>query len=59
MGRRRAIGLIEEVIEASPKALHRAVSRLPKDFPGEIAASIVRGVKTRIAQLAREREAAA
>ena len=54
---RNAIGLIEEVIEASPSALHRAFGSLPKDFPGEMAASIHRGVKDRIAQLAKEREA--
>jgi hypothetical protein len=58
MSRRSAIGLIEEVIEASPKALHRAVSKLPKDFPGEIAAAIVRGVKGRVEQLASEPDVA-
>jgi serine/threonine-protein kinase HipA len=57
LSRLSAIGLIEEVIEESPKALHRAISRLPKDFPADIAASIHRGVKDRIGQLAREREA--
>jgi serine/threonine-protein kinase HipA len=56
MGRRNAVGLVEEVIEASPKALHRAVGKLPKDFPADIAASIHKGVNDRIAQLARERE---
>jgi serine/threonine-protein kinase HipA len=56
IGSRNAAGLIEEVIEASPKAIHRAVSRLPKDFPGEIAASIVHGVKSRVAQLAKQGE---
>ena len=48
----------EEVIEASPKAIHQTVSKLPKDFPGGIAASIVNGVKERVAQLARERSSA-
>jgi serine/threonine-protein kinase HipA len=56
LSQRTAISQIEEVIEASPKALHRAISKLPKDFPADIAASIHKGVKGRTAQLANERE---
>jgi len=56
LSRRSAISMIEEVIEASPKALHSAISQLPKDFPGFIAASIQKGVKGRVAQLAREQD---
>ena len=58
LGRRNAVGLIEELIEASPQAIHHVVSSLPADFPGDIAASIVRGIEGRVAQLSKDREKA-
>lgn len=51
-----ANGLIEEIIEKTPKAIHTALKKLPADFSGALAQSIVEGVKTRVAQLAKERE---
>lgn len=50
-----ANGLIEEIIKKTPKALNAALKKLPADFPGAIAQSIVQGVKARVAQLERER----
>jgi len=51
-----ANSLIDEVVEATPKALNAAVKKLPADFPGALAQSIVHGVKARVAQLERGRE---
>lgn len=50
-----ANSLIDEVIEATPRALNTAVKKLPADFPGPLAQSIVHGVRSRVAQLERER----
>lgn len=55
LGRQNTANLIDQIIEASPEAIDRAVTQLPKDFPDQIAASIIDGVKVRVAQLQRER----
>ena len=51
-----ANSLIDEIVEKTPKAIHAAVKTLPADFPGQLADSIVQGIKTRVALIAKERE---
>jgi serine/threonine-protein kinase HipA len=57
MGSRAAVGTIDELLEICPKALDQTLSHLPTDFPEAIADSIAEGVKQRLDQLARYREA--
>lgn len=55
MGKSVALDVIGEVIDTASGVLDKVVSKLPKGFPGDIATSIVRGVRTRIEHLARAR----
>ena len=55
LGLRRAETLIDELIEATPRAIGQVRAALPAAFPEEIAASIFQGVEQRAGQLARER----
>jgi serine/threonine-protein kinase HipA len=43
-----AIAVLDEVVQAADGAFARALSSMPKGFPGKLAASIVNGAKARL-----------
>jgi serine/threonine-protein kinase HipA len=44
--------IFHELIDQTPEALGRTISKLPKDFPEQVATSIAGGVEKRLKTLA-------
>jgi serine/threonine-protein kinase HipA len=59
MGRKAAIGVVEELYQNAPAALDRTLAELPRGFPDKIAEAVTAGVRQRIEQLPSVHEAAA
>jgi serine/threonine-protein kinase HipA len=51
LGRTIALDVIGDIVERAPKALERVMTGLPEGFPGAVAESITKGVRSRLAQL--------
>lgn len=59
MARGAVIQIIDELLETCPRALDETLAGLPRDFPQDIPHSIATAVRTRLDQLARERDSVA
>jgi serine/threonine-protein kinase HipA len=56
LGRAIALGVIDDILETGPKAVHRVIAGLPKGFPAAVAGPIADGITSRLDQLDRSRE---
>ena len=56
LGRAIALDVIEDILDAGPKALENVMARLPKGFPGAVAEPTAEGVRSRLKQLDRGSE---
>jgi len=48
VGREVIESVIDELLKGTASAVDSVVSKLPRDFPGQIASSIVTGIKRRL-----------
>ena len=55
LGRTAAQEIIDDIVETAPGALDAVLKALPRRFPESVAASIARGIRSRVEQLDRGR----